>query len=204
MPVYAVNRCTTVYVRNNSSVHCTVGVCRGFNVNCLDCLIFLAKLFSPAVFVSIFMLFSEWGKTVLCVYKYIVSLELVWYFNFFFFCGSQTSGSSDGQIVLILNWRALSGLFLYYVSKGATPKHTQLCGGKLCANEIHITVGHWIHFRNGNWYNLPRDLLWVVGHIYSVTLTPQCGLRNTFTLYQPINSSLFVPSRQYGLDCSSS
>lgn len=52
--------------------------------------------------------------------------------------------------------------------------HTHGClPAKLCANEIQITVGHWIHFPNGNWYNPPGDLLWVVGHICPVTLTPR-------------------------------
>lgn len=44
------------------------------------------------------------------------------------------------------------------------------------------------------------DLLWVVGHIYPVTLTPQCRLRNTFTHYQPINSGPFVSPQTMGIE----
>lgn len=98
-------------------------------------------------------------------------------------------------------WIVFILIFNFKRSKYKTHSHTQLSGGKLCANEIHITVGHWINFWNGNWYNLPRDLLWVVGHIYPVTLTTQCRLRNTFTHYQPINSCPFVPLGRYGLNC---
>lgn len=64
---------------------------------------------------------------------------------------------------------------------------------KSCANGIRITVGHWIHFRNGNWSNPPGDLLWVVRTFAQLALHPGGRLRNAFTRYQPINSGPFVP-----------
>lgn len=62
---------------------------------------------------------------------------------------------------------------LYSIPKPAVWTHTDGClPAKSCANEIHITVGHWIHFRNGNWSNPPGDLLWVVGYVCPVSLAP--------------------------------